>query len=537
MKNNIFASSIILMILCSTIISSANVNQTNPIEIKPNNSENVIDIKIARLSLNIDRPGIFEYILEDYQWMVGNKTYNFIVEQITDKDILRGKLTTENYDVLVMPYFEAEMELIFRSHPSIRNYLWKTKVTNFVKSGGGFIGNCGPTLLTSDIYGKPKTLVARLANRFDLDISRVDIILENGLPFISQLTGKPELIGPSAYLFYRGMYIPLEVTINKNTPIFDDLIEDTRIISWCAGPALIPPENSGEDITVLAYYPEEEISDNVSTQIHAWKYTGGIRGLIKGFIKARIIRYPPVVLPAACYLAKDWELTDKIIQTNHSSKPFMTMETYPNENQGRIIISGGHPESVVFFGGHTEECEDTKYNSLDEGFYNYVDFKPWEETPEDEYTYNWWIIRRSVAWASKKVPENDLPPVYGYSQVNDLDSYNQSSNFIIEGNMQTSVPYLFDEFIEYTIVNVSLDLYYRYSEDNYSNWNDWELYKTDFDGSNGWSWEFDASELNETGYYQFHSIKHIKYIYEDEVIELNENAPPGPDAIIRVIEQ
>ena len=56
------------------------------------------------------------------------------------------------------------------------------------------------------------------------------------------------------------------------------------------------------------------------------------------------------------------------------------------------------------------------------------------------------------------------------------------------------------------------------------------LYDTDYDGSNGWSWEFNSP--NGPGYYQFYSIRHIEYEDHTET----EKAPPGPDAIVHVDE-
>lgn len=52
------------------------------------------------------------------------------------------------------------------------------------------------------------------------------------------------------------------------------------------------------------------------------------------------------------------------------------------------------------------------------------------------------------------------------------------------------------------------------------------------DSSDGWSWEFNASSVNRSGYYQFYSIRVVIY---GDVIE-TEKVPPGPDAIVQVEE-
>ena len=199
-------------------------------------------------------------------------------------------------------------------------------------------------------------------------------------------------------------------------------------------------------------------------------------------------------------------MTDKIIQTNRANKPFMTMETYPNENQGRMILCGGHTEEHAWWGGHIEGVEDTSKNSLFDGLNH------WTGITKVADTYNWCIFRREAAWVAN-VPDNDLPPIYGLSQVSDI--YNQTSSFTVYGNAEIS------EGIE------SLDLYYRHSNDN-SSWSDWTLYGTDTDSSNGWSWEFNAP--NGTGYYQFYSIRNVQY----EDYTEKETAPPGPDAIVYI---
>jgi hypothetical protein len=503
-------------------------------DIKNTSADNVIAIRVARHSAEGGYWSTFEYILNGYEWMIGNKTYKIYTSIITDDDIFNGKLTTENYDLLVFPYSDAMKEMEKRFYPSIRNRIWKNKITDFVKAGGGYVGYCAPAITATGLNGKPETLLSKVVDDFNFEISGVELIFNSGIPVLSQLTGKPEKIGPIAYLWYSGAYIPLDVTVNNSNPIFDDLLECKRRISWCGGPAFELPEDPVFNVSVLAYFPEEEMSDNESTQIHAWKYTGGIRGFVKGFIKSGGSSCG--FIPGFLSYATDWKKTDKIIETNFANKPFMTMETYPNINKGRVVLCGGHPEAIVYWGGHIQEVEDTNYNSLSKGFHYFVNVTPFDETPEDEFTYNWWIVRRHVAWASKKVPNCDLPPVYGYSQVEDLASYDQSSCFTIEGNIELSIPFSL-YYLPCTISsNLSLSLHYRYSDDGLSNWSNWTLYETDVDGSDGWSWEFNASDVNGSGFYQFYSIKKVEYHCDEEVYKIVEMAPPGPDAIARVVD-
>jgi hypothetical protein len=412
--------------------------------------------------------------------------------------------------------------MIRLSNPSIRNIIWKNKITNFVKEGGGYFGSCaGSIIMTAGLSKRPETFYEKQMDKGSMHISEVKSYYRGDLPFLAQLSGHPEKIGPVAYVVFSGWDennesahfggCCLDVVVNKNNPIFNDICGDTRLIRWAGGPTYVLPEQSN-NMKVIAYYPGEEISNNNSTQIHAWKYTGGLSGFLKGFF--RTMKMGGTIFNKFYFTpfkAIDWEMTDTIIQTHLANKPFMTMETYPNENQGRILLCGGHPEDQVWWGGHIEEAKDNSENNLFDSLHH------WTNVTKVDDTYNWCIFRREAAWAGK-VPDNDFPPIYGASQVNDIHPYNQTSNFTITGNTK-----------EETEGITTLDLYYRYSAHNTS-WSDWALYGTDKDGSNCWSWGFNASRANDTGYYQFYSIRHVKY--ENE--ELIETTPPGPDAIAYV---
>ena len=168
------------------------------------------------------------------------------------------------------------------------------------------------------------------------------------------------------------------------------------------------------------------------------------------------------------------------------------------------------PQKVICrWGGYREEAEDTSSNNI------FDSLNHWNNISRVDWTYNWCITRREAAWVAK-VPDDDLPPIYGASQVSDIYTYEQSSNLTIIGNTK-----------EETEGIMSLDLFYRYSTDN-SSWNEWTLYDTDTDGSDGWSWEFNAP--NGIGYYQFYSIRHVEY---EDHIEI-ETSPPGADAMVYV---
>ncbi|MDH7517352.1 MAG: hypothetical protein QHH19_03310 [Candidatus Thermoplasmatota archaeon] len=519
MKLKILAICLLIMMLTGSIpITSKQINKDD-IE---KTTDDINEIRIAVYSMgDIFLEGMQDYldIFYGYQWKVGNKIYGFNLTAVDDKAIFKGKLNTKNYEVFTISWMEASQMIMKLSQHRIKNFIWKNKVADFVKDGGGYFGSCAAaTIMTSGLSNRPRTIYEKQMDRGSLHVSQVKSYINANFIFIPQLSGHPEKIGSTGYVWFSGWdenneshYFSgccLDVIVDKNNPIFSDLYENTRRIHWAGGPALIIPEQSN-NVKVIAYYPNEEISDNKSTQIHAWKYTGRILGFIKGFIKT--IKMEGNIFDKILFTlfkATDWKMTNKIIQTKCANMPFMTMEIYPNENQGRIILCGGHPEDWVWWGGHIEETKDTSKNNLFDALHY------WTGIDKVINNYNWWIYRRVAAWAGK-VPDNDLPPVYGPSQVCDIFPFNQTSIFTIYGNVEISKG---DE---------SLDLFYRHSYDN-SSWSNWTLYGTDIDGSDGWSWEFNAP--NGTGYYQFYSIRKVVYENYTEI----EAVPPGPDAFVYI---
>jgi hypothetical protein len=458
-----------------------------------------------------------------YQWDVGNISYKILIKFIDDKGIFTGELNIRNYDLLMIPYMEAEYLILKHYKPTLYNWIWKKRFADFVKEGGGYIGYCASSLLVTKLSNKPNTLNEKMLNMMHIDITTVRSYVDAGLPFLIQLSGHPEDIGPSAYQWYTGWNASnpsdwlggccLDCIIDKNNPIFSDFYGVTRRIRWCGGPAYITSNSIDDNVKVLAYYPKQEISDNISTQIYAWKYVGRLIGLVRGFIRsAKTAESLSELIYFTPFQAVDWKKTDKIIETHLANKPFMTMEIYPNNNQGRIILCGGHPEDTVWWDGHIDELNDTKKNCLYDALNRWFCITPFNQTIEDEDTYNWWMVRRQTAWVSK-TPDKDLPPIYGPSQVSDISPYIQESPIEIIGN------------VEIINGNMNLDLYYRFSDDN-DTWTNWIFYNTDnniFD--NDWSWIFFAPYG--PGYYQFYSIRRIQTEHE----WIYETPPPGPDAI------
>ena len=528
---------LVLFLLGNTFISSGNLISESLHE--KSEDKDLIEIRVAIYTdqeENEDfhspykRTRYFFYALKNYSWTVDNTTYQFTIDLFPTKRLYKGELSKDNFDVLLFPastYDKKYSVSLSRLQP--RNQLEKKMISKFIAEGGGYFGSCGGALVAGKSIHRPKTPFEYLFRNYQLGISAIKIELEYKIPLLRHLIGQYNKVTPGlAYYFYSGANQTnyninyhtatcVDVNISKDHPIFNDFVGNKRKIRWINGPKLIIPENSDREIHILGRYPEEEMSDNESTRIHHWKYTGGVRGLIKGlFPGGNTFAHENlgVFFNVVCY-SGDWKPTDEVVETNLADTPFMTAETYPNENQGRIVLCSGHPEHNVWWGGHIEEVEDVEYNNIYEGLYRWKDIIPEEETDEDEFEYNYCIIRRSIAWASQKVSENDLPPVYGESEVCDFKVDNMSSNFNV-----TSIVKKENEPME-------LDLYYRYSNDNAS-WCNWTIFETDNDSSDGFNFHFNSP--NGTGYYQFYSIRKINY----ENASKTERIPPGPDSYIFV---
>jgi hypothetical protein len=539
MKMKILSIALVALMIGNIFIVSADFIQEDSIN-ESSDEKDVVEIRVAIYTdekENEDfygpygRTRYFVFALENYSWQVGNKTYCFKPTLLTTNELLDNKLTVENFDVLLYPPETEHYKSIKCFSRFKPNYLKEKRIIiEFVEDGGGVFGTCGGSMIFGDIENEPDTYVEKSTKNSALCISPVNTETNIGLPLICELAGlEVERVGSNgAYYWYSGWnasdydinyhtLVCLDVPIDKNHPIFDDNIEDTRRMRWIAGGPLVLPENPDREINVIATFPSEEISDNESTQIHYWSYNGGVLGLIKGILNRKqnyfYTDFSPL-LSMYCF-AEDWNKLDKIVETNYANRPFFTTEIYPNENKARIARCTGHVEHNVWWGGYIEEAEDTDHNNQYEAFYKWKDIIPENETEEDEFTYNYCIIRRSVAWASQKVPDNDLPTIYGESQVSDFKSENQPLNFNVTCNVKIE-----EDPIE-------LDLYYRHSLDN-ANWSNWTLFGSDNYSSDGFGFEFDSP--NGTGYYEFYSIRRVILSSETEV----ERVPPGADSKVFV---
>ncbi len=93
-----------------------------------------------------------------------------------------------------------------------------------------------------------------------------------------------------------------------------------------------------------------------------------------------------------------------------SNKASITSEIYPNKNKGRILLCTSHPEYMIWWDGYIQEVDDSEFNCLGKGLYQWKNIKPLSKTLQDELTYTWCVVRRFAAWAAK-TPDNHMPPI------------------------------------------------------------------------------------------------------------------------------
>lgn len=339
------------------------------------NKEHTINVALLdALIPSFTSPENMEKALEGYSWQGKNATYRIKVTWINDMDICVGRL--KEFDVLIIPGIGKEFWRFFDNRLLS---VWKNEIRKFVYNGGGYFGTCGGAnlasmgLVSASKRGwKHETMWEFFMNKSALGIAPVKAYQDMADPFACTLIWKnPSRLGQSAYIWYNlsieGTGVCQNCKINRQHPIFHGYDGDRRIIRWVGGPALIPEGN----VTIVAWYPEENLSKNESTRIHAWRFVG-----------------EPFDF---------WDMEEEIIETHLASKPAAISCYY---GKGRVIIFGNHPEHPVWRGGRIFE-RDTNKDRLFKGFFQWRDVQPLPPL------YNAWIVRRCVAWVAKV----ELPPI------------------------------------------------------------------------------------------------------------------------------
>lgn len=316
----------------------------------------------------------FFFDIFEYNWTQNNRSYQFNVTVVDNEDVLgEGEvpLTTENFDLL----------LIGASAQSYLHYgldtKWRENIQQFVAHGGGYIGICGGANAASQGFENPKTLFHTQVNKGVLRIA--DVYIDD------------DFMGEWQYLLKFGFdafswnnnndslpyYINVNTSVEKTTDnvIFSIYNGAFRHITYAGGPGMYTahyPDDKLGDIIPLLVYNEEPM---YTKPLHYWRPTLG-----------------------------GWKIWRNV--TTELLGTFAGIATTYNSS-GRIVLYGPHPEHRVVVNGSVKEYLGhgipNFFGSIKRYVFNYFG------TPLN-YSYNWWIIRRSAAW-SAKVPDEGLPPV------------------------------------------------------------------------------------------------------------------------------
>lgn len=375
----------------------------------------------------------FIALLQGYSWTAQNTRYHMTVEYLTDQDILNGRLTVEAFDILLAPGGGVgdghAITKGFVFIPHVRR--WKKQISAFIKSGGGYVGICGGAALMTGLQtqaGKPRIFLERQYQKSALGVSCVSSYYRSfAFPLLYPFQrNHPEAVGAAAYVFsfspgktVDGAWAhtggaPVDFRMNTHHPLFADARPMERI-RWWGGPGLVVPDHPDREVQVLAWYPELELSANPATRIYAWRYVGGVRGLVKAVFNAfRLVRqeHAPLMktLLYSFYLAGGWEKTDRVIDIDQANRPAITVEVYPNANKARILLCTAHPEYMKWDHGHIQENSGEGSTCIGTGFRRWEDVDALITLVASQVTATWWMVRRFVAWAAK-VPQDALPPI------------------------------------------------------------------------------------------------------------------------------
>jgi len=318
--------------------------------------ENEKIIRVAIYDSIFRSPKFIKQSLE-YEWEANGVVYRFNATFISDKNILGiEKPALNNFDVFIIGA-SARQFIIGNS------YIWKENIREFVKNGGGYVGMCGG------------------ANSAAISMNEIhdirDIVTQSGFLEIANVYVNCQHSQEWQYAWKEAMGelgnnagMPLNLSINTSHPIFYGYNESMRNLRWWGGPSLTPAnlydENFGK-ISPLAVYMEEPCK---KAPIHFWIWKG------------KWIPY-------------------KNITTDLMNQYAAITTTY---GKGRIVLFGPHPEYSTWYDGHVVECK-TKYVGWEGNKFVYY----WQGN-ETSLDYNWWIIRRSVAWAAGLSIE-EMPPI------------------------------------------------------------------------------------------------------------------------------
>jgi glutamine amidotransferase-like uncharacterized protein len=292
-----------------------------------------------------------------YDWTIDTIHYVINVSMINQwqaKGTGHGALTIDNYDVFVIG-------------ASARQYIhgisseWKKNVQKFVSEGGGYVGICGGANEASLGVANPENIIDQVISSGALGI--VNVYVNDDQDEEWQYLYKSSGIESG---------VPLACTLYTH-PILAGSPSNPRVIRYEGGPGMYPGDGSDPlygDLVCLAVYADEA---SVRAPLHQWVKDQG-----------------------------EWRIEHQI-HTDIKGQFAAVATTY---GMGRVVLFGPHPEEYTIVNGHVEEfLGRTKYTFFRDGY-----LYRWVDGTQESWTYNWWMVRRSIAWAAG-IPDTHLPPV------------------------------------------------------------------------------------------------------------------------------
>ena len=259
---------------------------------------------------------------------------------------------------------------------------WKDEVKKFIANGGGYVGVCGGANIATKGYEKPRHWLDFVLTKAALGL--IDAYINDNQ-------------------WQEWQYLWKEDG-RSNIPIKNELLgheifagEKWRYITYGGGPGLY----GMKEAKPLAIYREEP-SD--VAPLHYWIWLG------------KWIPY-------------------KKIETDIKDYYSAAEATY---GKGRVVIFGMHPEIPPRFNGSVEEYFGLSIYGVPRYVYG------WVGGSLSNWSYNWWILRRSVAY----VCNASLPPaeeLYVYIQppqngiIEAMAENAERVDFYIDGNFYASI--------------------------------------------------------------------------------------------------
>jgi len=285
-----------------------------------------------------------------YIWETSDAHYEMIVEMVDRPEVVGGQLTDGNYDVFVIG---ASGRQYFHGV----SQRWKEEIASFIYNGGGYVGICGGANVVSLGFEQPRTPLDFLINQAALGISNIYINDEQDQEwqYLWKDTGED--------------HVPIRTWIDTSVPIFNDHHQDWRDIVYGGGPGMYLGDRSDlAPVQPIAIYEEEPMQ---IAPLHYWRPT-----------------------------MSGWAIW-KNVTTDIAGQWAGVLTSY---GAGTMVLFGDHPEIPPMLNGSIDEFFGFSIYGIPRMVYQWTGG---EQLPLD---YNWWIIRRSIAWASGVV-ESELPPI------------------------------------------------------------------------------------------------------------------------------